>query len=184
MKELMLYCPKCGEKLIKNTTALYACSNYLCNYRLNEENTIDIGYKSKGLAKALSNLCPYPFIFDGIYCESMESFIQSLKVQDPNVQKDICGKSSVFCYGIREMHDDWRITQTVHWRGNKIDRHSDEYIVLLRRAYQRLYSESPTFKYALEKSKGYNLIHSIGCTDDTQTLLTPNEYIYFLNELR
>lgn len=184
MKNIMLYCPKCGKKLIKCTSAQYVCSNQECDYKLNEKNTIDIGYKSKGLAKSLSNLCPYPFIFDGIYCESMESFIQSLKIQDINVQKDMCCKTSVFCYGLREMHDDWRISQTVYWKGRKIDRHSDEYICLLRRAYKRLYEQSPTFRYALEKSKGYTLIHSIGCIDDTQTLLTPDEFVKLLNELR
>ena len=185
MKNLKLYCPKCGSLLSKGYySTLYQCTDLSCDYKLNEHNTIDIGYKSKGIAKALSNLSPYPFILDGVYCECMEAFIQSLKIQDIDVQKDVCSKPALFCYGIREMHDDWRISQTVYWRGKEIDRHSEEYMYLLRRAYKKLYDESPTFRYALEKSKGYTLIHSIGCTDDTQTLLTPDEYIQLLNELR
>lgn len=114
MNNFKPYCPKCGAPLTTGANTLYYCSDYVnCYYTLDEENTIDIGYKGKGISKALSNLCPYPFVIDGIFCSSMESFIQSLKVQAPDVQEDICSKSNIFCYSLREMLDDWRTTQTL-----------------------------------------------------------------------
>ena len=184
MNKIKHYCPKCGKELAQRLDSYYECVNDSCYYRLHEHETIDISFKSIGIAKALSNLCPYPFMLDGIYCQSMESFIQSLKISDEAVQEDICAHTGPFCYSIRTMFEDWRTTQTVYWKGKTIDRHSDEYIELLRRAYNTLYIQSDIFRYAIQKSKGYKLIHSIGCTDSTETLLTPDEYISFLNELR
>ena len=184
MNNLKLYCPKCGKELESFCDIYYQCPSKSCYYRLNEKNTIDISFKSIGLAKALSNLCPYPFIIDNIACSSMEAFIQSLKIKEPDIQKDICIKTGPFCYSIRTMFDDWRITQTVYWKGKEINRHSTEYMNLLRKAYQALYEQSPIYRYAIEKSKKYNIIHSIGCTDNTQTLLTPDEYMKLLDELR
>lgn len=178
------YCPKCGKELAQRLNSNYECISISCQYKLTTNDIIDISFKSKGLAKALSNLCPYPFTIDGIKCASMESFIQSLKVKDIEVQKDICSKTAAFCYNIREMHDDWRITQKVYWQGKEIDRHSTDYYRLLIRAYYALFEDSPTFRYALKLSKGYILTHSIGCTDSKETLLTPDEYIKLLNELR
>lgn len=174
------YCPKCGKIL----DSLQKCTNLSCDYQLIHENTIDIGYKSKGIAKALSYLAPYPFTFDAIPCSSMESFIQSLKVYDIYVQKDICAKSGLFCNSIKEMFGDWRQNQIVFWKGKAIKRDSEEYIYLIETAYNYLLAQSPTFKFALQRSKGYNLIHSIGLQDKTQTLLTEEEFISILNNLR
>lgn len=184
MNNLKFYCPKCGKELIPFSSIYYYCESNACDYKLFEKDTIDISFKSVGIAKALSNLCPYPFTIDGINCSSMEAFIQSLKVKDEETQKDICTKNGPFCYSIRTVFDDWRINQKVYWKGKEIDRHSDDYMNLLRRAYKALYNQSPIFREAISKSKGYNLIHSIGCTDDRETLLTPDEYMNLLYELR
>ena len=184
MNNLKRYCPKCGKELAQRLNSYYECISISCQYKLTTNDIIDISFKAKGISKALSNLCPYPFTIDGIQCTSMEAFIQSLKVKDKEVQKDICSKTAAFCYNIREMHEDWRIAQKVYWKGEEIDRHSNEYIELLKRAYNALYDQSPTFRYALTLSKGYTLTHSIGCTNSNETLLTPDEYIKLLNELR
>ena len=187
MDNLKRYCPKCGSEVIYSLTThhLYRCSNASCDYFLDSENTIDIGYKAKGIQKALSNFCPYPFKFSGLDCASMESFIQSLKVNKGIVvQKDICSKPGPFCYSIREMLPDWRKDQIVYWCEKPYIRRSDDYTELLRRAYFSLYNQSPLFRYALKESKPYRLIHSIGSTDKTETLLTPDEYISILDWLR
>ena len=174
------YCPKCGSIL----DSLQKCTNLTCDYQLFGTNTIDISYKAKGIAKALSNLAPYPFTFDDVLCSSMESFIQSLKVQDINVQKDICAKSGLFCNSIKDMFGDWRENQIVFWKGKAIKRDSEGYIELIQNAYDFLYIQSPLFRFALRSSKGYNLIHSIGLQDKTQTLLTEEEFISILDNLR
>lgn len=185
MSKFVPYCPKCGKELISYGNSLYKCPNIGCNYTLIGENVIDISFKSKGIAKALSNLCPYPFKIDGTECASMESFIQALRVKNSFLQEDICKKAGPFCYSIRTMFDDWRITQKVYWKGIEYDRHSPKYIELMQKAYSNLYSFSPTFKYALNKAKAekYTLIHSVGCTDKNETLLTPQEYIDLLKYL-
>ena len=55
-----------------------------------ETNTLDI--RSNGLypSNVLSNLCSNGFRFDGMICGSMEGFLQSLKRQDNNKQRQIC----------------------------------------------------------------------------------------------
>lgn len=63
-----LYCPKCGNELISLGGDLNKCQNPSCDYLIQGFNTIDISFKSKGIAKALSNLCPYSFKFDNVYC--------------------------------------------------------------------------------------------------------------------
>ena len=188
MKNFIHYCPKCGEKLIDRSNHvkkffILVCDK--CKYSLTDSSIVDISFKSKGIAKALSNLCPYPFEFDGVACSSMEAFIQSLKVEDVEVQKDICSKTGPFCYSIREMHDDWRETQTVYWKGKRICRHGDEYFELIRKAYEALINQSPLYYYALKKAKdnGYILQHSIGCKDSSETLLTEQEFIKALQYL-
>ena len=184
MDNSRLFCPKCGRELARRLGSWYECINEHCHYRLSETDTIDISFNSKGISKALSNLCSYPFVIDGVHCASMESFIQSLKVEDLKLQEDICSKPGAFISNIKTIFDDWRISQTVHWKGKEIGRHSNEYMNLLKRAYRSLYEQSNLFKYALEKTKGYRLIHSIGCNDDTETLLTPHEFVNLLNMLR
>ena len=115
----------------------------------------------------------------------MEAFIQSLKVRDIEVQDDVCSKTALFCYNIRYMFDDWRKTGTVYWQEKAIKRQDKEYFLLLTKAYESLLKQSPLFYYALKKVKtnGYTLIHSIGCDDVDETLLTPNEFTAILDHL-
>ena len=51
---------------------------------------IDIWSKNAYPADVLSNLCSNGFRFDGVVCGSMEGFLQSLKLQDINKQRQIC----------------------------------------------------------------------------------------------
>lgn len=51
---------------------------------------MDIGSQNSYPASALSNFAPHPFIIDGIECNSMEGFLQSLKFKNPEMQKEVC----------------------------------------------------------------------------------------------
>ena len=51
---------------------------------------IDIWSKSAYPADVLSNLCSNGFRFDGVVCGCMEEFLQSLKQQDLDKQRQIC----------------------------------------------------------------------------------------------
>lgn len=41
-------------------------------------------------ASSLSNFAPHEFEIDGVKCASMEGFLQSLKFQNPEMQKYVC----------------------------------------------------------------------------------------------
>lgn len=184
------YCPECGEKLIYYGNDKY-CLN--CSYKLSQvchsyndeqrDRILDISFKSKGLAKALSNLCNYPFVKDGVVCESMESFIQSLRVKDPVLQKDVCAKSGAFAYSIREMLPDWRKDKIVYWKGTAVNRLDDSYFELMKSAYTCLYNSSAIFRCSLAQASQLIIVHSIGCDVISETLLTPSEYIALLKYL-
>lgn len=57
---------------------------------LEEEQVMDIGSGKGYPSSALSNFAPHPFVIDGIECNSMEGFLQSLKFESPEMQKEVC----------------------------------------------------------------------------------------------
>ena len=60
---------------------------------------MDIGSGTGYPSANLSNFSPHVFTVDGIECNSMEGFLQSLKFQDPEMQKHVCtlvGKKAKF----------------------------------------------------------------------------------------
>lgn len=60
---------------------------------------LDIGSGKDYPSNALSNFAPHPFIIDGVECNSMEGFLQSLKFKEPEMQKEVCklvGKAAKF----------------------------------------------------------------------------------------
>lgn len=66
---------------------------------LRKEITMDIGSGSGYPSSNLSNFSPHGFVVDGVECASMEGFLQSLKFQDPEMQKHVCtlvGKAAKF----------------------------------------------------------------------------------------
>lgn len=48
---------------------------------------MDIGSGKGYPSSSLSNFAPHEFVIDGITCQSMEGFLQSLKYQDKEMQK-------------------------------------------------------------------------------------------------
>lgn len=131
---------------------------------------------------ALSNFAPHPFIIDGILCNSMEGFLQSLKFSDINMQKEVCklvGKQAKF----KGKKKKWWKTQTLYWQGVAYKRDSAEYQALLDRAYDAL-SKNKSFAKALLATNNATITHSIGKSDQTRTVLTKNEFCNRLMKLR
>ena len=179
-------CPVCGA-----TAKIFGHTHYLCSKCDWDSmvNTIDISYADPESA-SLSNLYPHPFTFymeDGDYaeCASMESFIQSLRVSDPKLQKEICKNYSGYAaYKLRLSLNDWRKEGIVYWNGRAIYRQSDAYTELITKAYDCLFEGNEVFrKLVLPHFKGKHLIHSIGCNTECETLLTPKEYLFQLRRL-
>lgn len=92
---------------------------------------MDIGSGSGYPESALSNFTPNKFIFDGVECASREGILQSLKFQNPEMQKHVCTLVGVKAK-MKGKNKKWYRTQTLWWKGKQIDRHSEEYQFLLR----------------------------------------------------
>ena len=143
---------------------------------------MDIGSGNTYPSSALSNFAPHPFVIEGIECNSMEGFLQSLKFENPEMQKEVCklvGKQAKF----KGKKKKWWRTQTLFWKGKAIKRDSEEYQELLTKAYDCLY-ENEGFKKALSATKGCSLTHSMGKNKISETVLTEREFIRQLNRLR
>lgn len=86
-----------------------------------ETNTLDI--RSNGLypSNVLSNLCSNGFRLDGMVCGSMEGFLQSLKRQDINKQRQICSmkggnarKMSITSWQTDQIVAQWKFSGDKH----------------------------------------------------------------------
>lgn len=143
---------------------------------------MDIGSGAGYPAANLSNFHPHPFVIDGVACNSMEGFLQSLKFESVEMQEYVCtlvGKAAKF----KGKKKNWWRTQTLYWRGVAIKRDSQEYQDLLDRAYAAL-NENSAFRKALEATGTASLTHSIGKNDIHQTVLTAKEFCSRLMKLR
>ena len=152
----------------------------------NEKMTeaIDIYSKGEYPADRLSNFYPHEFVFDGISCASMEGFLQSLKYRSSSKQSEVCrlaGKAAKEAGAHKLL---WRITGRVYWQGKAFRRHRPEFTALLTRAYQALYAQNADFRDALTASAGKTLMHTLGKHNPRATILTEEEFIAILNELR
>lgn len=147
-----------------------------------ESNTLDI--RSNGLypSNVLSNLCSNGFRLDGMICGSMEGFLQSLKQKELNKQRQICSMKGGNAR--KKSVTSWQTDQIIWWKGEPIDRQSDEYQTLLRRAYQAMFDQSERFRAALMSTRGITLIHSSGETSPYKTIITEDEFCNILMEMR
>lgn len=143
---------------------------------------MDIGSKNGYPASALSNFAPHPFEIDGIQCNSMEGFLQSLKFESKEMQEYVC---SLVGYAAKKKgkNKNWRDKQTLYWKGVPIKRDSEEYQTLLNRAYNALY-ENGKFQSALKATNNATLTHSIGKNKKNETVLTTQEFCSRLTYLR
>jgi len=148
----------------------------------NKKIIMDIGSGNAYPANALSNFAPHPFEIDGIKCNSMEGFLQSLKFESKEMQEYVC---TLVGYAAKKKGRDknWWQNQTLYWRGIGIKRNSKEYQDLLDRAYTELY-KNVKFKSALEASGNAKLTHSIGKNKENETILTNREFCSRLTKLR
>ena len=143
---------------------------------------MDIGSGSGFPSATLSNFAPHPFVIDGVECNSMEGFLQSLKFSNPEMQREVCklvGKAAKF----KGKKKKWWRTQTLYWQGIEIPRDSEEYQKLLDRAFSAL-AQNNGFRAALLATGNSVLTHSIGKTKITETVLTRQEFCSRLTKIR
>lgn len=143
---------------------------------------MDIGSGSGYPSASLSNFTPHPFMIDGVQCNSMEGFLQSLKFSSIEMQEHVCsliGKAAKF----KGKKKKWYRTQILYWRGEEFKRDSEKYQLLLDKAYNCL-SNNEGFRKALLATGNANLTHSLGKNKINETVLTSNEFCSRLIKLR
>lgn len=143
---------------------------------------MDIGSGSGYPSASLSNFAPHPFTIDGVECASMEGFLQSLKFNNPNMQKHVCtlvGKAAKF----KGKKKRWFRDQTLYWNGVPMHRESEAYQNLITRAFDSI-SNNPGFRKAIIATKDANLTHKMGKNKPSETILTEREFVSQLHRVR
>lgn len=143
---------------------------------------VDIWSKNTYPANILSNLYSNSFSFDDVECGSMEGFLQSLKYKDTALQRLICSKNGKDAK--ESTTSEWQTYQVVWWKGKPINRQSDEFIQLIRSAYEALFCQNEEFHNALMSTKGKTLFHCRGEQDPEKTILTEQEFCQILTDIR
>lgn len=139
-----------------------------------EDYIVDVYSKGGYPSNVLSNFSPNPFIIDGVECNSMEGFLQSLKFKNPDMQVEIC---KLFGGGAKKKGSSkkWYRDQTLYWRGVAYKRDSVEYQELLDRAFIAL-GQNSKFRKALISTGKSNITHSMGKKKQNETILTEKEF--------
>lgn len=143
---------------------------------------INISSTNKGAAAALSNFTPHPFIFDGVICNSMEGFLQSLKFENPEMQAHVAtlvGRKAKF----KGKKKKWYTTQTLYWKGISYKRDSKEYTELIERAFDA-YAKNTKIQKILLSTNNAVFEHSMGNRKKNRTVLTSTEFVSNLTRIR
>lgn len=143
---------------------------------------MDIGSGKGYPSSALSNFAPHKFIIDGVECNSMEGFLQSLKFKSVDMQKQVCTLIGIKAK-YKGKHKKWWVDQTLYWQGTPYKRESKEYQDLIKRAYLEL-AKNSGFRAAIIASGDAVYTHSMGKNDITHTVLTEREFCAMLNMCR
>jgi len=145
---------------------------------------MDIKSKEDYPANEITNFAAHYFEIDGVKCASMEGFLQSLKTSDIKKQIEVCKLIGIEA---KRWGEEYSLlhkkTPTLWWQGNAYNRHGNEYLKLLDRAYEALF-QNKNFKKALLATGQEILTHSIGKSDPKDTILTEEEFCSRLMHLR
>lgn len=166
------FCPHCGADMRQIHDILH----------IKEGDELDIGSGNGYPAANLSNFAPHPFVIDGVQCNSMEGFLQSLKFSNPDMQKEVCslvGKAAKF----KGKKKKWYRDQMLYWQGEIYPRDSQAYQDLLDRAFNAL-ATNESFRKALLATGNATLTHSIGKNKINETVLTRQEFCSRLMNIR
>lgn len=150
------------------------------------QEIIDIHSKGDYPANVLSNFYPRDnFVFRGVKIASAEGFLQSLKFKNPKNQIKICALVGKEAKKKGKRKFLWKITGNVYWKGEKWKRRDERsFMFLIYSFYIEMYNQDIVFAKALNSTGNAKLIHSIGKHDKRKTILTEEEFIKTLEQLR
>lgn len=155
---------------------------------------IDISSELTGPAAILSNFSPHPFDFlhvgkptFEIQCASMEGFLQRLKFENPQEQKEVfqlVGKEAKKAG--RARNEAWQKNCTFWLNGTPDSRLLEYFQFIVTEAFTAMtYDErNEALRKALLETVGHELTHTIGSNDPTQTILTEQELCFQLVRCR
>lgn len=145
---------------------------------------LDVHSQAAPPLDSLSNFAPHAFELDGVRIAGMEGFLQAIKFDRIDRQRETCCFTGLIakCKGRRRTRE-WISAQTLWWAGVAYDRHGEAYQGLLTRAFLAL-SENPNFQQALLATGDALLTHMIGSNDPRETVLTRIEFCSRLMWLR
>ncbi|QAU04041.1 hypothetical protein Henu6_gp25 [Acinetobacter phage Henu6] len=145
-------------------------------------DSIDIYFRLPGPAGQLSNLTENPFIMDNTFFGSTEGFLQGLRESNPVRQKEVFAMHGIKAKtsgGIRPIKG-----QTLYWKGQPFNRHSEFYQNLLKKAFTCCFAQNEKYQKALYDTLDKELKHTIGKSDPYDTILTVEEFVGTLTSIR
>ncbi len=148
-----------------------------------KRGVVDINSRGDYPAYVLSNLYQCPFYFNGIFCASREGLLQALKVSDIDEQIRLCSLLGYEAQQVGQNYNGWKENQLLHLQGEVYKRNSEKYQHLLKRIFD---SENMSLDVvaALLSTHNKKLIHSIGKSDITDTVLTEQEFCLLMTGVR
>lgn len=144
---------------------------------------MDISSRGSYPSNKLSNFAGHRFVIDGVQCNSMEGFLQSLKFKNPDMQREVCLLVGLAAKK-KGANKKWKVRGELHWKGQTFKRNSMIYQGLLDKAYFALATQSQGFRNALKATGVAVLRHSIGRKKESETILTQREFTSRLTKLR
>lgn len=150
------------------------------------DDFINTSYASKNsISKVLSNLYPHSFVFRGKKVASIEGVLQGIKYKDKQLQNKVISLSGLDAYHSRacNRNEFWGESGILYWQGKEIKRNSQVYQDFLDELYFCA-AKNPIYRKAILSTGNKKLIHHIGCTDESQTVLSRKEYEWRMAALR
>lgn len=170
---------------VKKAGSIYSNNKFYHSPSTNDK-TWDICYKFNYPFNVLCNFTSTQFKHQGVKINSMEGFLQSLKVKDKKTQEKICTLPGFMAKKVGNYlkHSGKFDRTTVYWQGQQYDRNAKNFQGVISEAYNSKYAQDRVFRTVLQSSKGHTLTHTIGKSDPNDTILTENEFIGQLDNLR
>jgi predicted NAD-dependent protein-ADP-ribosyltransferase YbiA (DUF1768 family) len=144
--------------------------------------TINAAYKSDDpRGRAMSNLSHHPFVLDGVWCGSVEGFIQGIKFAPDDPRRG----ATLKLQGVPA----WKMrTQAqggfIWWNGEQIAYRSQKHSELIRRAIEAKFAQNLDAFEALLATRGLTIIHETGHLESPTTTLTAVAYCAILTTIR
>lgn len=150
----------------------------------NLENSILVRFGEPGIGGILSNLKKRSFMFAGINCNSIEGVLQGIKFKDVDKQKKIAIRHGMDAKRSGQGKRLDRQGMLAHWNGQSYRRDSKAYNQFVRSIYWAACWADVDMQVALIESGDRPFIHPIGSKDIEKSVLTENEFVTILTDLR